>query len=316
MKLAVVVLILLGFLAAGAAVILVQAVQANQKGPDETATVKVLVAGSDLAAMTVLRANNVIGKESPRKGLPQGYLTSPVQAAGRVLSVGVVKDQVLSQDNFISQGNIAAFSTVIPEGMRAFTIALSNRQVVGGWIYPGCTVDILAAFKLPSSAKGEALSTTLLQNLQVMAIGGESVITKKKPDEEAGSKPRSSDSTMAVTLLVDSKQASALQLAVQYGTVAVAMRNPLDQAQISTDGMVLSRGRLAGEAMDPATLTQTLEEIVTAQVKESLNGQPAESVIYSTAVEAVPVVPRRSTWGVTVIRGQAVELEEFDASVE
>ena len=44
--------------------------------------------------------------------------------------------------------------------------------------------------------------------------------------------------------MVDTRQAEALQLAMDNGKISLAMRNPLDQKTIDTEGMVLNQGRL------------------------------------------------------------------------
>ncbi|MEK7326959.1 MAG: hypothetical protein AAB217_17080, partial [Chloroflexota bacterium] len=58
--------------------------------------------------------------------------------------------------------------------------------------------------------------------------------------ETAASARRGQRDRRLVTLMVNSNQAKALQLAAQYGVVSLALRNPLDTALVETDSTMLS----------------------------------------------------------------------------
>jgi Flp pilus assembly protein CpaB len=112
-----------------------------------------------------------------------------------------------------------------------------------------------------------------------------------------------------VVLLVDPKQAEALQLALDNGTVSVAMRNPLDQQQIRSEATVLNRGQLSklgsllGSSVEakPAVMVSGSEDGLVIQGAEK-----AETVSYMGETTAQP-----ANWGVTVIRGSEIKEEEF-----
>jgi Flp pilus assembly protein CpaB len=67
----------------------------------------------------------------------------------------------------------------------------------------------------------------MLRGIQVLAISGDPVVSK--PEEEGGVKIRTSHETR-VTLLVTPKQAEALKLAVENGSISLTIRNPNDKA--------------------------------------------------------------------------------------
>jgi pilus assembly protein CpaB len=324
---------MLGLLAAGSAAILVNALQLRSGQEEEAPTIKVVGVAKDLPAGAVLTQSDVALTDVPTRGLPAGYLTAPEHVVGQVLGVPVVQGQILTGGCLVAKGTGQDLVRVLPPGMRAFTITLSSRFVQGGLIYPGCAVDVLAVFSLPSSDKGEAVSTTLLDNIQVLAVEDESVVSPAAEEEQARPNRRpSSSGTVSVTLKVTSKQAAALQLALQHGSIAVALRNPLDEQPVPTEGVILSRGRLAGEALDPAALAAQLQEMLAGTAPADANdvtgsaadGTPtaAAGTAQATTSDSRPAgattqyIPRaatrRSSTEVEVIRGRDVETLEFE----
>ena len=108
--------------------------------------------------------------------------------------------------------------------MRAVSLTLSSKAIPDELLlYPGCVVDVLVSFKLSTSDRnmGTAISTTMLREVQVLAIEGDSVVTKQGVEEEAAAKVKRATNQLTVTLMVDSKQAEALQLATDNGSISL-----------------------------------------------------------------------------------------------
>ena len=193
-------------------------------------------------------------------------------------------------------------------------------------------------------SKGQAISTTLLRGIQVLAVQGDSVVSQDDSEETAG-KVRQHTTTrgqVTVTLMVDPKQAEALQLAAENGTISLAIRNPLDKTQADIEGTVLSQGRLANlgsiltsavlptgqkeqasPAEQPATTenpTQTKDAQESTAIGTDVATQgPEPQVLQGPEPEVVPEPepeeeyqePAPSHWDVTVIRGRETKLEEL-----
>jgi hypothetical protein len=114
--------------------------------------------------------------------------------------------------------------------------------------------------------------------------------------------------------MVDSKQAEALQLAADNGSIALAIRNPLDKNKVDMEATILSQGRLAnsGSALTSAVLA-------TVQVEQDESAEQAQGD--SPFDMNVPVQKPKSNeeyeirqsprWGITVIRGRETKLEEL-----
>ncbi len=334
MKWAIVVLIVLGLLAALSAILLVNALRTEKDTLGGKGDVTAVVAKMTLPSMSWITSQHIEVKEVPRKGLAVDYFSDPVQVIGKVLAVPITKGQVLTRSNLITEGSGAQLATALPQGMRAVSIPISKHSVMGGLLYPGCLVDVIATFRLRRTreAKGEALSTTLLRGIQVLAVQNETIFTKA---DQQKAKVRQSSRDLTVTLMVDSRQAEALQLAMNNGKVTLAMRNPLDRQDVESDAMVLSQGRLAklGQILGSSVPTTNSrmpgfnEEGELVLTDSNDPNQPQQRI--STGVTAKSQrlerffggMGRSPQWQVTVIRGKDVkeeilEMAESDSVIQ
>jgi pilus assembly protein CpaB len=326
MKWAVIILLILGVLAALFTAVLVGTLRND---PDNTANgvaqkIKVVLAKKDLPAMSVVGSDDVYADSILKKDIPSGCLFEPVQAIGNVLAVPVVKGQILTTHGFVVKGSKSQLAAAIPKGMRAITVVLSESGVTGGLLYPGCIVDVLASFRLDGNDrdKGQALSTTLLQGIQVLAVEDVSVVSRDEIKQEFMTTRRSANSKMTVSLMVNPRQAEALQLARTYGTLSMSMRNPLDRDPMDSDTTVLSQGQLAkyGSVLTPAVLTTDQKQAFVDEIKKQANDKRPRSkrkslpdteasipdTIESNFGEKPPV------WAITVIRGSQVQEVQVD----
>jgi len=303
MKWAIIVLIVLGVLAALSAALLVSSLRvdlsASARGSPDA---EVLLAKTSLPAMSVITSDHVVKEVVSKNKLPEGYVSSPVQAIGRILAVPVVEGQVLTQSCFVTAGTGAQLAAALPYGMRAVSVTLTQSAVTGGLLYPGCVVDVLASFRLSSTdrSKGQAISTTLLHGIQVLAVEDTSIVSKKDDKEKTAGSSRGGH--LSVTLMVDPRQAEALQLAMGHGSISLAMRNPLDRYPVNVDATVLSEGRLAklGSAPTPS---------VFASKKDRIGQGSSDGTVFLGDQRQANLSPQ---WGVTVIRGRDVSEEELE----
>ncbi|MFC1792087.1 Flp pilus assembly protein CpaB, partial [Planctomycetota bacterium] len=249
MKWGIIILLILGVVAAACAALLMGTLKigSSASAENQSESIEVAMAKVSLPAMTVMTLSHINKETVSRDELPEGPLASPARIIGRVLSVPVVEGQVLTESCFVTEGTGALLAAALPHGMRAVTVSVSSKSMPDRiLLYPGCVVDVLVAYRLSSRAsEGQALSTTMLRGIQVLAVSGDSVITNPNAEEESGTKKRSSSRGSLVTLMVDPKQAEALQLAVENGNISLSLRNPLDRRLFELEGTVLSQGRLA-----------------------------------------------------------------------
>jgi pilus assembly protein CpaB len=289
MKWSMAALLAVGVIAALSAAVLVAALRSPQtSGPSqgETDETTIVVAGTDLPAMSVVRAASVKKMSVPRDEAPEGALTDPVQVIGKVLSAPVVQGQVFTRTCFASDSPGLHLASALPDGMRAVSVLLEGDGSLEGLLYPGSCVDVLATFRLSSSGfqSKDAISTVLLEGVQVLAVEDRTVMSGEG-NGDGGAPSVTRRSKRLVTLMVDTAQAEALQLAASHGTVSLALRNPMDESPVTSSQRRLSE--LASLEMRLAPPAPTEPSGPTGPVR----------------------VPAR--WETTVIRGDTQQTQVF-----
>ena len=327
MKWGIVILLVLGIVAAACAALLMGALSVRTSNAEgsESDKIEVAMAKEALPAITVITIDHINTEMVHKDELPPGQLVSPKQIIGRVLAMPVVEGQVLVESCFVPAGTASLLAAAIPHGMRAVTVTVPSRGMPdNALLYPGCVVDVLVSYQLSGNTEGEALSTTMLRGIQVLAISGESVITN--PDaEEKGTQKRSTSRGSLVTLLVDTEQAEALQLALENGNLMLSIRNPRDKDEFDEDPSILNKGKLTprGSDLPPAFLPHLNREPNLPVEESNQSGQKSSS---NNSVQGVtgnmPVSKPKSgnksnnrrnpLREITVIRGTQKEVEEFD----
>jgi pilus assembly protein CpaB len=156
--------------------------------------------------------------------LPAGDLPPHIyQKASSVVGRGVVLP--ISQGEFILPNKLAAenagagLPSLIPPGMRAVAVRVTDTTAVAGFVLPGTRVDVLLTGNPGGSS--EQQTTTVLENVAVIATG-------QKLERNSTGDPQSAP---VITLLVSPDDAQKLTLASTQGHIQLALRNPLDTKQ-------------------------------------------------------------------------------------
>ena len=252
--------------------------------------VSVLYATTGLPAMTVVDAKSVVVRQVPKNQAPKDFITAPVEVVGKVVGIPVVEGQAFTSACFADKPSARQVADAIPFGKRAVGISVTDYSGLEGMLYPGSTVDVMASFKTQDGEAQDAVTTTLLENIQVLGIEQQTVVSSDKPVVGNGY-AAGHNTTRRITLLVTTEQAKQLQLAMEHGTLSLALRNPLD----------------SGEA-DRSTVS----------VKRLLNGLDPLQVGPPVAAAPPPPPPKVETpepvkpapdpvWDVTIIRGGVSE---------
>ena len=315
MKWAIVALMVLGVVAALSATMLTTAMSAKSEADAavviEQTEVEILVATRDLPAMSVVDAASVARMTVFSNEAPDDALSNSVQVIGQVLVMPVTKGEAFTAGKLAKAEDRVNLAAVLPEGLRAMTVVLRTDTGVEELLYPGSIVDVVASFRLPAAAgtpSGEIVSMTLLQALQVLAVGKESVVTGERDEDEKSGRGRvASTRRSVVTLLVDPEQAEVLQLATMHGTVSLALRNPLDTKHVAVNGLLLSD--LSGK------ISRQLDAISRGRV----SAKPMEMPVTSRKSEneetgeAIDVDPESTSprWTMVVLRGRTKETKMF-----
>ena len=339
-------LLLLGVGAAVSASILVATLKAGGSTVAVTSLtpteMQIMVAARPMPAMSIVDARSVSTKTVPANEAPANSMRRPTDVIGKLLTVPIVEGQVLTSGCFADEKSGARLASALVNGMRAVSVSLTPDKA--GLLYAGCVVDVLVSLNRPStegSGIKEAMSMTLLQGVEVLAIDDTSVMSEADSSEPpatetAASTRRGRNDTRLVTLMVNSNQAKALQLASQYGAVSLALRNPLDTASVETDSTMLSDladeyTRIvaalsppqlgepkADDPSQPSNPTQTDQGTQAdrtgqdnAAWMKAIREQLAEDKAPLPAGMLVAQMPEDPKWEVLVNRGGQLELVRF-----
>jgi pilus assembly protein CpaB len=330
MKWSVILLLVLGVMAAICAAVLVTIFGIGQRsqvakiiGGGEEPTATILVASRALAPMTVVDESCLTPLSVPRSKIVAGTFTSSVEVTGKVLSGSLVKGQPFTTSSFTNDSARARLASRVPPGKRAVGIAVTDHAGLDGVLYPGSIVDVLGTFK---TASGESVSTTLISRVEVLAIERQTIVldTEKQTDSSpiAGIEAalNKGNTSRRVTLLVDLKQAKTLQLAMDQGTISLVLRNPGDAAPAAMDVLfssnILQESGAAARDMW-AKVIGSMAAAAQARAAAALTANITEKPRVPTTAPAQPAPPPKPPqWETIIIRGTEVETRQFEMPPE
>lgn len=301
MKRSIPVLIVIGIAAALSAAILVASLRTDTSDVDAVTEdlpreITILVASTDLDAMTVLESDAISTEVVSSDRAPAGHLTHGVEVVGKVLATPVRAGQAFTTSLFISEGTGVQLASMLADGMRAMSISLTNYSGLEGLLYPGANVDVLATFRRSRdhSSSSEPVSMSLMRSVLVLAIEDRTIVSEnlKVPGLEKIKRER----RRVITLMVTPKQAELLQLATEHGTISLSMRNPLDSSRARRG--FTSMNELLGGPAQLSPIRLPAPPVVTTS-------DPSDPGMDTGPLEPLAV------WSVTVIRGGVAEVHQF-----
>jgi pilus assembly protein CpaB len=154
----------------------------------------------------------------PENVAPHSSFQKASDLIGRVVLYPVAKDQPVLENALAPIGAGAGPQALVPKGMRAVTLDVSESTGVGGLLAPGFRVDVVST--LQDETGNKKITRTIVENVCVMAVG-QRFIGSKKDDEGA-------PQAKTVTLLVTPQQAELIELASNSGRCRLVMRGLLD----------------------------------------------------------------------------------------
>jgi pilus assembly protein CpaB len=185
----------------------------------------IVVAAGPLAYGTRLQAKNLKVVKLPPGVLPQGAYSSVAQVlqldhgGAPVVLIPIAEREPILPHKLSGPGVRATVAAEIADGMRAYTIAVSDVAGGGGHVLPGDHVDVLATRDTSigqQGAPGPRFQTdVVLQNVRVLGM-------------DLNANPESDKPVVArtATLEVNVQDAGKLALAGQTSTLSLALRRP------------------------------------------------------------------------------------------
>jgi pilus assembly protein CpaB len=188
------------------------------------------------------------------------------------------------------RGSGVGLAPIIPVGMRAVSVRVSDVAGVAGFVLPGLRVDVLVTGRPPGGDNG-SVTTTCLQNILVLSAG---------QTIQADARGQAIN-TPTVTLLVSPEQAEVLTLAGNEGRIQLVLRNSSDQEIAKTPGSQVQAlyGGAARQtqkaAVEPPVRPRPRPIVVAAApVAPPPPPAPPEIVVIRGTQKTVEVVPAKA----------------------
>jgi pilus assembly protein CpaB len=189
----------------------------------------VVVTATDLTFGVKLDRTMLRTVRYPKESVPDGAFSTLDSVAGQTTKVFMSAREPVTAIKLSSRGG--GLSMLVRPNMRAASLEVNQVSGVSGFVLPGDRVDILATIE-PNNTRQDAVTRTVLQNIEVLASG--------QKTEQRDNKPIT---VQSVTILVDPDGAETLALAMHEGKIHLVLRNPEDQelvkvASLSTQEML------------------------------------------------------------------------------
>lgn len=199
-------------------------------------TGKVLVARVDIPERTLIKEEMLEVMEMPRKFMAQDAVEIRVHTDIRMVSnavnrVRIPKGNQISQSALTSLSPESGLALKIPPGYRAAALGIDAEM--RSLVKPGDRVDVLVTFDaLMADGRREKATTTILQNILVLAVGrnlGQGMTSAQfKSSSEVEDKTAAFSEKSAISLAVNPVELQFLALAIQQGSTSIGLRSPGD----------------------------------------------------------------------------------------
>jgi pilus assembly protein CpaB len=244
----------------------------------------VVVVGSDLTFGMKLDRPMLRVVRYPKESVPQGAFSSIDSVVGQTTKVFMSAREPVTATKLSSRGG--GLSMLVRPTMRAASLEVNQVSGVSGFVLPGDRVDVLVTVD-PRAHTEDAITRTILQNIEVLAAG--------QKTEQQDNKPIT---VQSVTLLVDPSGAETLALALHEGKIHLVIRNPEDQAEVEVNALSTREmlGRTAPIAAAPVRATpaprrtSVASHSSPAKSQMAVAKQPKVRIIRNANVTETPAV--------------------------
>jgi pilus assembly protein CpaB len=254
-----------------------------------TDTRDVVVASRPLSVGGTVKAGDVHLQKTRADQFPKNAFSKLEEVIDRPVISNILMDEPVLEGRLAARGAGVGLAPVIPVGMRAVAVRVSDVAGVAGFVLPGLRVDVLVTGRPPGGDNG-SVTTTCLQNILVLSAG---------QTIQADARGQAIN-TPTVTLLVSPEQAEVITLAGNEGRIQLVLRNSSDHEIAKTSGSQVQAlyGGAARETQKAAVAPPPVRPrprpvVVAAPVAPPPPPPPPEIVVIRGTQKTVEVVPAK-----------------------
>ena len=171
---------------------------------------KIVMAKVDMEPGYVVQDADVSLEPVPAGMIPAKAMRNLKDAVGRTVLTTVVSGYPLADNALAARDAGGGLQAMVPKGLRAVTLDVSDSSSVANMLTPGCNVDVIATLH-----NGEqTLAKTIVQNVKVQYVQRTRTSTTIRGGTVTG---LDNGPIKTVTLLVTPKQANTIELATSNG---------------------------------------------------------------------------------------------------
>jgi pilus assembly protein CpaB len=249
----------------------------------------------------------------PAELAPPGALANRERIVGRIPHTGAPAGLPILDAMLLPPGQHAGVQ--VPPGLRAVAVKIDESSGVDNHLEPGCHVDVVGMFTIRGKGQADTVARTILQDVEVAAVGDRLAPSTPGPDGETGGRSSKRERPVrAVTLLVKPEQVPTLHLAEQKGKIKLCMRGVADSSRMERIAQVDEGDLLGTKEPEPQLQTQpqqkpTWEQRIAGFFGSLQKGpeQPANVAAQPDAQTAAGAEPSL-VWVMTVQNGDERQL--------
>jgi pilus assembly protein CpaB len=243
-----------------------------------------------LAVGTTVKPGDVRLQKVPADQFPKGAFSKVEEVIDRPIVSNILMEEPVLEGRLALRGSGLGLAPIIPVGMRAVSVRVSDVAGVAGFVLPGLRVDVLVTGR-PPGQQDASMTTTCLQNILVLSAG---------QTIQADSRGQAIN-TPTVTLLVTPEQAEVLTLAGNEGRIQLVLRNSSDQEIAKTPGTQVQAlyGGAARAAQKPVPAAAPVKPrpkpvVIAAVPAPPPPAAPPEIVVIRGTQKTVEIVPAKA----------------------
>lgn len=246
------------------------------KAPEAREMKDIVVAAKPLGIGGSIKPGDVKVSKIQADQFPRGGFSKVEEVMDRPVISNILLEEAIIIGRLGERGSGQGIAPIIPVGMRAVTVRVTEVVGVAGFVLPGMRVDVLVTGRPPEST--DTVTTTVLQNIVVLSAG-----QTYQPDSRG-----QAINAATVTVLVTPEQAELLTLAGNEGRIQLVLRNGSDHGIEKTRGQKL--GELFGRGDNRKNRNQSNAEGANAEASPAPRPRPRPVTVAPAAILAPPVV--------------------------
>jgi pilus assembly protein CpaB len=189
------------------------------RGAQQVDMVDVWTAAEDVFRGQMIEEHLLKSMKFPSKLVPEWAFTDKEEVIGRVAKSTTFTGEIFHSEALLPEG--ARPGLPVPKGVRAVAVKIDESSGVDYHLEPGSRVDVVASFQVREGAKQKTIARTILENVEVAAVGQRTHAIVTTSEEDEGRNVRK---VRAVTLFVPPDKVPTLHLAENRGRIKLSMR--------------------------------------------------------------------------------------------